>query len=245
MSLTVRERASPNFGPRRDGRRPDTLILHYTGTETAEAALRWLCLPESEVSCHYLVDEAGTITRLVAETERAWHAGVSYWMGETDINSSSVGIEIHNPGHTLGYDDFPDQQMRAVIGLCQDVLARHAIRPQRVLAHSDVAPFRKIDPGERFDWHRLWRHGIGHWGPPAPIRAGASLMRGTAGPEVERLQLQLRAYGYGLEATRVYDRETATVVSAFQRHFRPALVDGCADPSTRDTLERLLAALPP
>jgi N-acetylmuramoyl-L-alanine amidase len=244
MTLPVIDCPSPNFEPRRGCEAPDMLILHYTGTATAEVARRWLCAPESRVSSHYLVDEDGTITRMVEESERAWHAGVSCWKGETDINSRSIGIEIHNPGHDIGYEAYPEPQMRALIALCQEILARHPIPREHVLGHSDVAPFRKIDPGERFDWERLWKAGIGHWVRPAPLAPGGSLAMGMCGAEVERLQQMLAQYGYNIAPTRVFDRETEWVVKAFQRHFRPMRVDGRADRSTLDTLERLLAERP-
>jgi len=134
---------SPNNEARVGGRSPDMLILHYTGMESAEAALDWLTREESKVSCHYLVDEEGRIAQMVAEGARAWHAGQSLWAGETDLNSCSIGIEIHNPGHDFDYPDFPEMQMCAVEALCLDILGRHAIPPDRVLAHSDIAPGRK------------------------------------------------------------------------------------------------------
>jgi N-acetylmuramoyl-L-alanine amidase len=234
---------APNIEPRRDNRRPDMLLLHYTGMESAAAACDWLCNPVSGVSCHYLVDQAGRITQMVGEEMRAWHAGKSVWQGETDSNSRAIGIEIHNPGHTLGYTDFPDRQMQAVIALCRDILSRHAIAPRQVLAHSDVAPTRKVDPGEKFDWAWLAREGVGHWVPPVEIAGGQYLQPGDRGRTVEALQAMLALYGYGLEITGEYDRLTEAVVSAFQRHFRQARVDGVADRSTIDTLHRLLSAL--
>ena len=139
---------SPNIESRRDNRKPDMLVLHYTGMADAGKACRWLCDPVSKVSCHYLVDEHGTIVQMVDENMRAWHAGVSSWKDEGDINSRSIGIEVQNPGHTAGYPDFSDTQMLAVIALCKDIIIRHGINPARVLAHSDIAPERKIDPGE-------------------------------------------------------------------------------------------------
>ena len=150
------------------------LVLHYTGMEREERALKWLCDPESSVSCHYLVFEDGRVAQLVDEADRAWHAGKSFWAGETDINSRSIGIEIANPGHQYGYSGFPDAQMDAVIALCREILGRHPIPPQRVLAHSDIAPARKEDPGELFPWDRLHAEGIGHWVLPEPIGRGAS-----------------------------------------------------------------------
>jgi N-acetylmuramoyl-L-alanine amidase len=150
-SLVDAVHASPNIEPRKGCDRPDMLILHYTGMHTADKAIDWLARAESGVSCHYVIGRDGRVTQMVAESMRAWHAGVSHWAGETDINSRSIGIEIDNPGHELGYPDFPDQQMRAVETLSLDIVRRCNIRPDRVLAHSDIAPIRKIDPGEKFD----------------------------------------------------------------------------------------------
>ena len=237
--------ASPNVGPRRSGERPSILLLHYTGVETMAKAVDWLTRAGSGVSCHYAVDEAGRITQMVPEALRAWHAGEAIWAGESDINSASIGIEIHNPGHELGYPDFPEAQLAAVEALCRDIIARHGIRPERVLAHSDVAPTRKKDPGEKFPWARLARAGIGHWVAPVPvIAAEPGLGVGVAGPLVAEVQLMLRRYGYGIEPTGVVDAKTEFVVTAFQRHFRPERVDGRIDQSTIATLERLIAALP-
>ena len=194
------------------------------------------------VSSHYLVHEDGRIDQLVAEARRAWHAGVSSWKGVTDINSCSVGIEIVNPGHKFGYPDFPDAQIDAVTVLCRDIVARHHIRPERVLAHSDIAPARKQDPGEKFPWARLAAQGVGLWVEPAPIAAGAALARGARGKRVEELRAMLARYGYGLAPTGRYDKATELAVTAFQRHFCPARVDGIADASTVATLRRLLTA---
>ena len=234
---------SPNFGARDAGIKPSILLLHYTGMPSAGAAIHWLAAPESKVSCHYVVSEDGVITQMVAEACRAWHAGVSHWKGATDVNTRSIGIEIHNPGHDGGYPDFPEAQMAAVEALCLDIIARHGIAPQNVLAHSDVAPRRKIDPGEKFGWARLARAGIGHWTEPAPLAGGAGLERGARGDAVLRLQESLRAYGYGIPCTGDYCEDTEFVVAAFQRHFRPALVDGRGDASTFATLDRLLSTL--
>ena len=242
--MTVRP--SGNHGARRGGVRPDILLLHYTGMASARAAVDWLCDPESEVSCHYLVDEAGRITRMVDEERRAWHAGAGSWGGTQDINSRSIGVEIHNPGHGGGYPGFPDRQMRAVEALCLDILSRHdAIAPRRVLAHSDIAPGRKADPGEKFDWARLAAAGIGHWIEPDPVGDGGGYIQvGDRGAPVEALQSMLGAYGYGIEISGIFDEATGQVVTAFQRHFRPGRIDGVADASTVATLHRLLRALP-
>lgn len=234
-----------NFEPRRDGLRPSILILHYTGVASAAKAIEWLARPDSGVSCHYVIDETGCITQMVAEAARAWHAGEASWAGETDINSASIGIEMQNPGHELGYPDFPESQLAAVAALARDISTRHGIRPERVLAHSDVAPRRKIDPGEKFPWGRLAAAGVGHWVEPTPrVDAEPGIGVGAAGPPFAELQRQLRDYGYAIEPTGLVDGATEFVVKAFQRHFRPARVDGRIDASTIATLERLAAALP-
>jgi len=220
------------------------LILHYTGMETAEGALDWLTREEAKVSAHYLIDEEGRITQMVAETGRAWHAGLGSWAGDTDLNSCSIGIEIHNAGHEFGCPDFPDMQMQAVEALCLDILTRHPIPPERVLAHSDVSPGRKRDPGEKFDWARLARAGIGLWVEPAPLADDVGLGVGDENEEVTALQRSLREFGYGVEVTSTFGKGMEQVVEAFQRHFRPARIDGRADISTRETLARLLAARP-
>lgn len=240
--LVSRCAPSPNFEDRRDGIRPDMLLLHYTGMISCEKAIRWLAAPESRVSCHYVIDENGEVTQMVSERERAWHAGAAHWAGADDINSHSIGIEIHNAGHDHDYPDFPEPQMQAVEALCRDILARHEIASHRVLAHSDVAPRRKRDPGEKFDWARLARRGVGHWVDPASPGGDDGLGCGDSGNAVMRLQRQLRAYGYWIECHGFYDEHTEIVVTAFQRHFRPALVNGRADASTIDTLDRLIAS---
>jgi N-acetylmuramoyl-L-alanine amidase len=209
---------------------------------SAAAALARLREPQSRVSCHYFVDEDGQVLQLVPEARRAWHAGASFWERGNDINSRSIGVEIVNPGHEFGYRDFPEPQVAAVIALARDVVARWSIRPVRVLAHSDVAPSRKDDPGERFPWERLAKAGIGLWVPPAPILPGPELGLGDVGERVARLQRLLSAYGYGVDQTDAYDAATAAVVTAFQRHFRPERIDGRTDLSTLRTLEALIAA---
>lgn len=236
--------ASPNIEPRLRGLKPTILVLHYTGLPSAAKSIEILSRPDCKVSCHYVVDVDGRITQMVPEEMRAWHAGVSYWMGETDINSASIGIEIQNPGHDKGYADFPPEQMSAVTQLCQDIVRRNSIRPERVLAHSDIAPERKIDPGEKFDWPGLSRAGIGFWVPPHPVDpADAGLGWGACGPEVAAAQALLACYGYRIAATGVIDEAMAFVLRGFQLHFRPARVDMRLDRSTLATLERLVAAL--
>jgi N-acetylmuramoyl-L-alanine amidase len=238
---------SPNFDERAGGRTPNMIVLHYTGMQTGEAALARLCAPDSKVSSHYFVFEDGHIAQCVPESLRAWHAGVSSWAGETDINSLSIGIEIVNPGHEFGYPEFPHRQIAAVISLCRTIVTRRGpMRADRVLAHSDVAPSRKQDPGEKFPWEMLSASGIGHWVRPAPLDIGGTALKpGDQSEAVTRLQQALKAYGYGIEANGNYDDLTHDVVTAFQRHFRPARVDGIADPSTQLTLRALNETRPP
>lgn len=235
---------SPNHGERANGRKPDMILLHYTGMGSADGALDWLCREESQVSSHYFVHEDGRVVQLVPEARRAWHAGKSCWAGETDINSCSIGIEVANPGHPGGLPGFPDTQISAVVELCRDCGSRWGIPAERVLGHSDVAPIRKVDPGENFPWQELHFAGVGHWIDPTQISGGRFFQYGESGQPIEALQSMLSLYGYDIEITGNFCERTKGVVEAFQRHFRPLLVDGIADFSTIDTLHRLLKALP-
>ena len=228
------DRPSPNHNPRPGDGVVDMLILHYTGMHNAEEALARLCDPKAQVSAHYVIDEDGSVFRLVPEEHRAWHAGVSFWAGRRDINGASIGIELVNPGHEFGYRAFPESQMAALEMLCRDILARHPIPARHVLGHSDVAPQRKEDPGELFDWARLARAGIGLWAANDPA---------LAPPEsVADAQGMLAAIGYEVTQTGALDAETAAVVTAFQRHFRPTCCDGALDDETRARLAAVAAA---
>jgi N-acetylmuramoyl-L-alanine amidase len=219
------------------------ILLHYTGMPDVEGALARLCTAGTAVSAHYVVLEDGRIVQCVPEANRAWHAGASSWAGEEDVNSCSIGVEIINRGHDWGYPEFPLRQIAAVIALCRGIMLRRNIPPHRVLGHSDVAPARKKDPGEKFPWHSLANSGVGHWVQPAPIVRGETLKLGTEGDDVRSMQEALKRYGYGIEVNGKYDGPTMEVVTAFQRHFRPARVDGVADHSTLTTLQSLLAGL--
>jgi N-acetylmuramoyl-L-alanine amidase len=242
--IGVRPHPSPNHNERK-GKPIDSIILHYTGMENADAALDLLCDPVHEVSSHYLVGADGQAFQLVPEARRAWHAGRGSWAGETDMNARSIGIEMDNLGHRLKHPRFEDAQIETVIALCKDIAVRHGISERRILGHSDVAVARKIDPGPAFPWDRLAAAGVGHWVSPAPVGIeGHSLQPDDSGPEVVELQQSLADYGYGIAVTGIYDGDTYKVVEAFQRHFRPAHVHGIADPSTRDTLARLVATAP-
>jgi N-acetylmuramoyl-L-alanine amidase len=227
----VRHRRSPNVDARPPGVRPDCLILHYTGMRSAATALERLCAPAAKVSAHFLIDEDGAIIAMVPQRRRAWHAGVSCWQGRRALNDCSIGIELVNPGHEWGYRPFTEAQYQALLALCPRLMARWRIPPARVLAHSDVAPGRKQDPGELFDWPRLAAAGIGRW--PAP---GPGLPRPVA-----TLQAQLAAIGYDVPRDGRLDEATRLVVTAFQRRYRPALVDGRPDQATLACLDGLLA----
>ena len=226
-AMDITERPSPNHDARPAGQAVDILLLHYTGMQSAEAALARMCDPAAKVSAHYCIDEDGSIARLVAEDRRAWHAGASDWAGASDINGRAIGIELVNPGHEFGYRPFTEPQMVALIALAGEILGRHPIPPERVLGHSDVAPLRKQDPGELFDWARLAAEGIGLW-------PGETAVPGKAPSEAE-VAAGLARFGYGY-----IDEDPAAVIAAFQRHFRPASVTGAADSETGAVLDALL-----
>ncbi len=215
------QRPSPNHDERpgdgSGGGIIDMLVIHYTGMTSAAAAVDWLCAPESKVSAHYLIDDAGAVTQMVDESQRAWHAGVSSWRGETDVNGRSIGIELANPGHEFGYRPFPEAQLAALIGLGREIVGRHPIPPGNVVGHSDVAPGRKVDPGELFPWHTLAAAGLGVW-PSADAIADAPS---------DDIEVALMACGYGLG-----QHDAATVIEAFQRHFHPNCLTGQADTET-------------
>jgi N-acetylmuramoyl-L-alanine amidase len=229
----VIERPSPNYNDRPAGKAVSLLVIHYTGMRDAEAALKRLTDPEAQVSSHYLIDEAGLVYRLVDEGRRAWHAGVSYWAGERDINGVSIGIELVNPGHDFGYRHFPEAQMAALIDLGRGILSRHKIPPSRVLGHSDVAPVRKIDPGELFDWQRLAKAGIGRWPRPAKGPGDAASVRAA----LSKIGYEVSPEG---APNGVVDKITKQSLSAFQRHYRPSKFDGIADDETCGMIYGLL-----
>jgi N-acetylmuramoyl-L-alanine amidase len=240
--VEIIDRPSPNFDDR-EGASVDILLLHYTGMRTGEEAVERLCDPTAKVSAHYCLFEDGRILRLVADEKRAWHAGVSNWMGETNVNARSIGIEIVNPGHEFGYRPFPEPQIAALEVLAASLMQRFAIPPHRVLGHSDVAPLRKEDPGELFPWARFARKGIGifpDWdelccgiGPQAmadPLGQGA---------DYAALQTALRAIGYEVTVTGREDETTAAALRAFQRHFLTGQLGRPADGETLAAARKL------
>lgn len=233
MKYEIIQAPSPNFNERLHPL--DMLVLHYTGMKDGPTALaRMQDEQEPRVSAHYMVEEDGRIFQLVAEDKRAWQAGRSWWQGDEDLNSRSIGIEIVNGGHDFGLPPFPDVQIAAVIALCQDILTRWPIPQHRIVAHSDIAPDRKEDPGERFPWKQLAEAGIGLW--PEPVRPEPWMMHGAApgdaGMTVEGLQSDLKDIGYRLTVTGVFGDDTAAVIRAFQRRWRPERVNGEGDTDT-------------
>lgn len=231
----VVDRPSPNRDERPADASPiDTLVLHYTGMVSAEAALERMTDPAARVSAHWCVGEDGTLWRLVSEERRAWHAGLSEWRDRRSVNDRSIGIELVNPGHEHGYRPFPPAQMDALLDLARAIVARHPIDPRNVVAHSDIAPTRRQDPGELFDWARLAQAGIGIWPEDAapPVQAEHALREGDSGAAVRLHQERLRAVGYGFVADGEFGATTAAVVRAFQRHYRQARIDGEIDAGT-------------
>lgn len=218
---------SPNFDERATA--VSMIVLHYTGMETAAAALARLCDPISKVSAHYLIDEDGTVHHLVDEDKRAWHAGRSHWRGLGDINSHSVGIELVNPGHEFGYRAFPSAQIDALIPLLADIKERHGVTRGNVVGHSDIAPTRKRDPGELFPWGRLARLRLAL---PRPAR-------NLLDPEWTEAGFLLALERFGYEVA-----EPMAAIMAFQRRFRPELIDGEIDAECRMLLLALLLPKP-
>ena len=238
MSLRVRDLPSPNQDDRPPATPIDMLVLHYTGMRSAADALDRLRDPAARVSSHYVVAEDGAVWRLVPEARRAWHAGVSYWRGHSALNDRSLGIEIVNPGHEFGYRDFPVLQLAAVCDLSLELLARHPIPARNVVAHSDIAPERKEDPGERFDWAALAANGVGLWPDGVPDLGTGGAVRDAA--SLRDVRAALAAIGYRVAAEGSLDPALATVLRAFQRHWRPEAITGQADSGT---LARLLAVV--
>jgi N-acetylmuramoyl-L-alanine amidase len=242
-SVVAEVRPSPNNGERKIAGKPDMIVLHYTGMAVAEDAIKRMCSPYTEVSAHYVVQEDGRILQLVPESRRAWHAGSSSWAGQSDVNSCSIGIEIVNPGHDYMYPDFPKRQIAAVTALCRSILTRYKVPRHRVLGHSDVAPSRKQDPGEKFPWRVLYDSGVGLWVKPTPVDPNSPIyVLGESDPVIAEAQTLLASYGYSVSADGYLDSATRDAIAAFQRHFRPAKVDGVLDSSTLETLRALIAA---
>ncbi len=221
--------ASPNFNQR--ALPVSMLVLHYTGMKTAGDALNRLCDPKAKVSAHYVVDESGKVFQLVAEEKRAWHAGLSYWRGITDVNSASIGVEIVNGGHDFALPPFPAAQISSVKALCKDIISRHSILPVNIVGHNEIALSRKLDPGEKFPWQALAEAGIGLW----PERT--SLRRKTW-TKTEAKQL-LSAIGYEVNSVPFSGKDQHCLISEFQRRYRPQQIDGVLDEQTWQLLHGL------
>ena len=237
--MQIHSSPSPNFDQRKY--RLDMLVLHYTGMETGGAALARMRDPAAKVSAHYMLWEDGRVDQLVDAADRAWHAGVSSWQGDEDLNSRSIGIEIVNGGHDFPRPDgalppYPQTQIDALIELCHLILADHDIPQTRIVGHSDIAPSRKQDPGEHFPWERLARAGIGIWpdveGTQNTGIDGKGLTPGETGASVRQMQKFLAEIGYGLPVNGTYDELTEAVVRAFQRRWLPERLSGTADIQT-------------
>ena len=236
MIPAIRDLASPNQDDRPDGSLVDMVILHYTGTRTAREAIAALRDPAAKASTHYLVDEDGAVLRLVPETRLAFHAGASSWRGHRGLDTRSIGIALVNPGHALGYRDFPALQLAAVCDLCLEILSRHAVPARNIIAHSDVAPDRREDPGEKFEWMELARNAVGIWPEGVPDLGTGGTVRDGAG--LRDVRAALAHIGYEVAPEGALDPALSAVMRAFQRHWRPEAVTGQADAGT---LARLLA----
>jgi N-acetylmuramoyl-L-alanine amidase len=250
--MNILQHPSPNFDDRPCPVK--YLIMHYTGMESAQAALERLSDPVAKVSAHYMIKEDGDVIQMVAEDKRAWHAGISHWGGEEALNSASIGIEIVNGGHDFGLPDFPDVQIVKLIQLAQEIIKRHNISAQYILAHSDIAPDRKQDPGEKFPWERLANAGIGYW-PKAALTKGNIRAKSNAGSqvlfeggkdedealarEIRLVQKGLRQIGYICEISGTYDAQTVLAVAALQRRYRAQNVDGRIDVQTMNVIIEL------
>lgn len=244
--MKITQTPSPNFDERT---LPiSLLILHYTGMATGSAALTRMTDAEAKVSAHYMVEEDGSIFQLVDEYKRAWHAGVSEWQGETNINSNSIGIEIVNGGHNFLNEDgslaaFPDVQINAVIALSKDIMKRHG--DLVVLGHSDIAPARKIDPGEHFPWPGLAAAGLGYWPNVQTDDRRVLFELGARDRGVAIVQSGLAHIGYGARVTGVMDEDTKLIIEALQRRYRPNQIDGVVDIQTMEVIKALVEYISP
>lgn len=238
--MKIQQAPSPNFDERTLP--VSLLILHYTGMKTGGEALERMTDAEAKVSAHYMVEEDGQVFQLVDEDKRAWHAGVSEWQGESNINSNSIGIEIVNRGHDWPNEDgslaeYPDVQINAVIALCKEIISRHG--SLTLLGHSDIAPARKIDPGENFPWQGLAAAGLGYWPDVQSDDRRVLFEEGSRDRGVAIVQRGLAHIGYGARVTGVMDEETKLIIEALQRRYRPDQIDGVVDIQTMDVIKAL------
>ncbi|MBL4640092.1 MAG: N-acetylmuramoyl-L-alanine amidase [Kordiimonadaceae bacterium] len=223
---------SPNWDTRPAASKIECVVLHYTGMQSAGAALERLCDPLAKVSAHYLIDEDGTLYRLVDEQNRAWHAGVSVWQGRENLNHRSIGIELVNPGHEFGYQAFPAPQISVLLDLLFGIRQRHIIPTSGFIGHSDIAPDRKQDPGELFPWKKLAENGYGLWSDLDGANRSILVKNGESGPIYDKLNKQLGMVGYNVSNSLFFDKNIECALSAFQAHWRPELSNGCFDEGT-------------
>ena len=229
--------SSPNWNERPVGTIIDTVVIHYTGMKTGQAALDRLCDPMAEVSAHYLIEEDGRVFQLVAEEKRAWHAGVSHWRGRDNLNHNSIGIELVNPGHEFGYKAFPDAQITALLQLLEEIHQRHNISPANIIGHSDIAFERKTDPGELFPWKLLHQKGFGLFSHKECEDNTPILQSGDEGSAVEEMHSLLKLIGYNVTESACFDRMSEDALVAFQTHWRQTAVTGVYDQGTKNTLQ--------
>ncbi len=233
---------SPNFDDRPKGTNINMLVMHYTGMQTGEAAQKHMCDPIAKVSAHYMINEDGSIINLVPEAKRAWHAGISCWRGISSLNDTSVGIEIVNPGHEFGYRPFPKAQMEAVLGLSKEIIERHSIEARNVIGHSDIAPNRKQDPGEFFDWKMLASEGVGLWPNVKKMWKSSDMIirPGEESVSTASVQKMLSDYGYHIRVDGFYGPKTEDIIRAFKRHFVPEQLNAFWDKLADERIKALL-----
>jgi N-acetylmuramoyl-L-alanine amidase len=236
---------SPNFNERPNKSSIDILVMHYTGMKTAESALKRMCDAQAQVSAHYFIYENGDVVQLVDEDKRAWHAGISCWRGIASLNDISIGIEIANPGHEFGYEPFTEKQMDTVKELSKSIMDRHGIEARNVVGHSDIAPSRKEDPGELFDWQEIAKEGIGLWPDVKKVWRGGDVLvePGKEDVDVARVQKMLSDYGYHIRVDGYYGSKTEDVVKAFKRHFVPEQLNVNWDKLSEERIKRLLSMI--
>jgi len=240
--LKITRQDSPNFNNRPTDSEINILILHYTGMKTAKEALDRMCSADSQVSAHYMINEDGSIISLVPEEKRAWHAGISCWRGRAALNDTSIGIELVNPGHEWGYRPFPAAQIDSLIELAKNITERYNIAPRNIVGHSDIAPTRKEDPGELFDWKTLAWEGLGLWPQTKKVRNPHEMLirPGEEGVSVGQVQKMLADYGYHIRVDGLYGEKTEAVIRAFKRHFVPEVVNVVWDKLANERIVKLL-----
>lgn len=241
-----KDNLSPNFNDRPSGCGVDTVVIHYTGMKSSGDALERLCSSEAKVSSHYLIDTNGDLYKLVDENKRAWHAGISHWAGRDNVNDYSIGIELQNSGHEYGYHQFLKEQMQCLIDLLAEITTNYNILPYNIVGHSDIAPERKMDPGELFDWKYLADNGLSIWpSKNYSVKSGGRVIAraGDDNQYIGTIQKKLADFGYNLQVSNVFDYQTINVVTAFRRRFMPDCLHPVWDERAEIILSDLLGKL--